>query len=209
MFYKVDLSPQSLIRAYSQGIFPMADETGRVRWYEANPRGILPFEKFHIPHDLKRILKQNKFKVTLDKAFGEVIRGCSRRSETTWISEEIIKAYIRFHELGYAHSVEAWLDGELAGGLYGVALGGAFFGESMFYRKRDASKVALCHLVKWLMASRFVLLDIQMLTDLLRRFGGILISKDEYLQRLQHAMSLERKLNSYEINWRKELSSQE
>ena len=201
-----ELTPDILISAYSRGIFPMADETGRVQWYEADPRGILPLDRFHIPHDLKRLLKQNRFRVTLDADFEAVIRGCADRPEPTWISEEIIQAYIRFHHAGYAHSVEAWDGDELAGGLYGVALGGAFFGESMFHRKRDASKVALAHLVVWLIKSDFILCDIQMVTDVLRRFGAVHISRQEYLRRLEQALRLRRRLTSHPINWKQELS---
>ena len=207
MYFRVELSTESLLSAYSQGIFPMADETGQVKWYEADPRGILPLESFHIPHDLKRVLKQGRFRVTLDQAFEQVIQACAIRREPTWISDEIIQAYIQFHKLGYAHSVEAWDGEELAGGLYGVAIGGAFFGESMFFEKRDASKVALAHLAKWLIRSDFLLFDIQMVTDLLRRFGAIHISKNDYLERLNRAIRLKRELKSFAIDWRKELSA--
>ncbi len=196
------LTIENLLFAYSHGIFPMADENGEIHWFEANPRGILPLERFHIPHDLKRILKQNRFQITFDADFEAVIRGCADRPEPTWISEEIISAYVRFHQAGFAHSVEAWQDGELVGGLYGVALGGAFFGESMFHRRRDASKVALCHLAVWLQRCEFTLFDIQMITDVLRRFGAVLIPRDTYLQRLQKAVSLPRRLHPSEIDWK-------
>ncbi len=184
----------------------MADEDGIVRWFEADPRGILPLDAFHIPHDLKRILKQNRFRVTLNRSFEEVIRACADRPEPTWISDEIIQAYIQLHKAGYAHSVEAWYEDRLAGGLYGVALGAAFFGESMFHRQRDAGKVALVHLVYWLRKCDFQLLDIQMVTDVLRRFGAVHISKQEYLHRLQQAIFLQRRLQAVPIDWKEELA---
>lgn len=179
----------------------MGDINGDVNWYEADPRGILPLDAVHIPHDLKRILRQRRFKVTLNEAFEEVIYHCANRGEPTWITEEIIHAYTTLHYLGFAQSVEAWYEGELAGGLYGATLGGAFFGESMFHHKRDASKVALAHLAKWLAASGFVLCDVQMITDVLRRFGAVHISKKEYLQRLDYAINLRRQLRAVEVEW--------
>ena len=197
----ISLSPDTLISAYCQGIFPMADEQGRLNWYEADPRGILPPDRFHIPHDLKRILRQGRFRVTLDTAFEQVIRGCAERPDSTWISQEIIEAYSQLHYLGYAHSVESWAGEELAGGLYGVAIGGAFFGESMFYRRRDASKVALCYLARWLRDSDFALLDIQMVTDLLQRFGAVYISKSGYRQHLKRAIQLRRTLRAGPVEW--------
>lgn len=196
-----DLSPENLVYAYCQGIFPMGDEHGVVNWYEADPRGILPLEAFHIPHDLRRILRQGRFQVTLNADFRGVITGCRDARPHTWITDEIIEAYLRLHQEGFAYSVEAWHEGELVGGLYGVAVGGAFFGESMFYRKRDASKVALAHLGKWLIAADFALLDIQMVTDLLRRFGAILISKDRYLRILSRAVHLQRELRPVPVEW--------
>lgn len=184
----------------------MGDESGQVNWYEADPRGVLPFESFHIPHDLRRILKQNRFEVTLNRDFLSVIRGCSKSRSSTWITEDIIEAYGLLHKMGYAHSVEAWREGELAGGLYGVAVGGAFFGESMFFRTRDASKAALAHLAYWLMSSEFLLFDIQMVTDLLSRFGAQLISKRAYLQILNHAVAVEREIRPRFIDWKKALN---
>ncbi|MDQ7051498.1 MAG: leucyl/phenylalanyl-tRNA--protein transferase [candidate division KSB1 bacterium] len=203
---RANLSVETLITAYSRGIFPMADADGEVRWYEADPRGILPLDAIHIPHDLKRLLRQNRFRVTLDQDFEAVIRACADRPEPTWISEEIIEAYLRLHHAGYAHSVETWRDDRLAGGLYGVALGAAFFGESMFYRQRDASKVALVHLAFWLKKCDFKLLDIQMVTDVLRRFGAVHISKQDYLDRLHKAIYLQRHLRAVPIDWKHELA---
>ncbi len=201
MLTQADLAPNNLIAAYSQGIFPMGDEHGHVHWYDADPRGILPFESFHIPHDLKRILRQGRFDVTLNADFPAVIHACADRKEPTWITRDIIRAYIRLHECGYAHSVEAWLDGKLAGGLYGVAVGAAFFGESMFFRRRDASKVALAHLTIWLQNSGFTLFDIQMVTDVLKRFGARHISKADYHERLRAALRLSCVLRPGKIDW--------
>jgi len=201
MKFGVDLSPQNLVNAYSQGIFPMADESGKVNWYEADPRGIVPLESFHIPHDLRRILRQNRFEVTLDKDFYRVIVGCKNTRQSTWITAEIIDAYLKLHEKGHAHSVESWQAGRLVGGLYGVAVGGAFFGESMFYRQRDASKAALAYLGRWLIASDFLLFDIQMVTDLLRRFGAVLIGKQDYLHKLGQAVRVKRHLRMSKIAW--------
>ncbi|GAB5537716.1 MAG: leucyl/phenylalanyl-tRNA--protein transferase [Rubricoccaceae bacterium] len=160
------LTPDLLLHAYRLGVFPMADEAGQVGWYAPDPRGVLPLEAVHIPKSLARIVRQRRFKVTTDRAFEEVMRGCAtpaRGRELTWISEEIVQGYTALWRMGIAHSVECWAEGEggqleLAGGLYGVALGGAFFGESMFHRQRDASKVALVHLVDRLVAGGFVLL---------------------------------------------------
>lgn len=202
MLTQADLAPNNLIAAYSQGIFPMGDEHGHVHWYDADPRGILPFEAFHIPHDLKRILRQKRFDVTLDADFPAVIHACANRDEPTWITRDIIRAYIKLHECGFAHSVEAWQDGKLAGGLYGVAVGGAFFGESMFYRQRDASKIALAHLTIWLRDSGFILFDIQMVTDVLKRFGATHISKAQYLERLRAALKKSCVLRPEKIDWR-------
>jgi leucyl/phenylalanyl-tRNA--protein transferase len=201
MKFGIDLSTQNLVDAYSQGIFPMGDEFGHINWYEADPRGIVPLESFHVPHDLKRILRQKRFDVTMNEDFHGVISACREERNSTWITDEIIEAYLKLHKKGFAYSVESWQNGELVGGLYGVAVGGAFFGESMFYRRRDASKVALAHLGKWLIAADFQLFDIQMMTDLLRRFGAILISKKNYLNKLERAIQVKRHLQPVAIQW--------
>lgn len=198
---RIDLSPQNIISAYTQGIFPMGNARGEVKWYEADPRGILPLDAFHIPHDLRRILRQGRFHVTLNHAFTDVITLCATTRPQTWISDEIIEAYSTLHQRGYAHSVETWQNGELVGGLYGVAIGAAFFGESMFHHKRDASKVALAHLGQWLIAADFLLFDIQMVTDLLRRFGAILVQKPIYMRHLERAVRLQRELKAVPVQW--------
>lgn len=185
------IPPDVLLQGYRLGVFPMAMDDGEIEWFSPDPRGIIPLDGFHVPHDLGRVLRRGAFEMRVDTAFAEVIRRCAQRPET-WINGEIIESYIRLHQLGHAHSVEAWRDGKLAGGLYGVALGGAFFGESMFHEVRDASKVALCSLVDHLRARRFALLDTQWLTPHLERFGAVTISRREYLFRLRRAVALER-----------------
>jgi leucyl/phenylalanyl-tRNA---protein transferase len=169
----------------------MADpKTGDIDWYSPDPRAIVPLEGFRIPRSLKLTIKKGIFQIRVDTRFEEVMRGCARRDET-WISEEIVRSYVRLHELGYGHSVETWKDGRLAGGLYGVAVGGAFFGESMFSMERDASKVALVFLVERMHARGFQLLDTQYITPHLARFGAKEIPKIEYLKMLEVAMTKE------------------
>lgn len=187
------LTPELLVRAYCMGMFPMADaRRGRIRWYAPDPRAIIPLETFHVPRSLQRTVRRGTFEVRVNTAFGAVIHACAARRET-WISTGIERAYGELHALGLAHSVESWQNGELAGALYGVALGGAFFGESMFTRVRDASKVALAALVERLRARGFVLLDTQFLTEHLARFGAVEIPRDDYLLRLAAALRLERR----------------
>lgn len=184
------LTPELLIRAYANGIFPMGDDrTNSIRWYAPDPRAHLPLEEFHIPHNLRRRVRQQEFSVTSDQAFDPVIRACADRPQT-WITEPIIRAYTALHQQGPAHSVECWSDETLAGGLYGVALGGAFFGESMFFRESNASKVALVHLVRQLRAGGFALLDTQYATDHLRRFGVVEIPRSAYMERLDEALTV-------------------
>ncbi|MGA7275556.1 MAG: leucyl/phenylalanyl-tRNA--protein transferase, partial [Candidatus Udaeobacter sp.] len=140
------IDPELLVQGYRLGVFPMAMEDDSIEWFSPDPRAILPLDGFHVPHALRRVLRKKVFETSINKAFSEVIDACAKR-EDTWINDEIIKSYTRLHELGHAHSVEAWKEGKLAGGLYGVAVGGAFFGESMFHRVTDASKTALVALV--------------------------------------------------------------
>lgn len=183
------LSPALLLSGYKQGIFPMALETGEIGWFSPDPRGVIPLAKheFRIPHGLKRSLKNSPFEVRLDSAFAEVVRRCAQREET-WINEDIIESYEALFEMGHAHSVETWLNGELVGGLYGVAIHGAFFGESMFHAVPEASKVALVALVERLRTQKFSLLDVQWTTAHLRMFGAIDIPKQEYLRQLQKSL---------------------
>jgi leucyl/phenylalanyl-tRNA--protein transferase len=181
------IPPELLLEAYASGIFPMGMEDGTIRWFSPNPRGILPLEEFHAPHGLKRALKRPGWELRTDTAFDEVVAACAAREET-WITPLIRKAYRELFAEGHAHSVEIWKDGCLAGGLYGVALGGAFFGESMFHRVTDASKVALWHLVRVLREGGFTLLDTQWTTDHLEQFGAIQIPREDYLERLASAV---------------------
>lgn len=189
------LTPEMLIAAYCQGLFPMADERGVIHWYDPHPRAILPIETFHVPHRLARTVRKGVFTIRTDTAFTEVMRACAEPAagrETTWISEDMIVAYTELHRMGFAHSVEAWRDGRLVGGLYGVAIRGLFAGESMFSRERDASKVALVHLVERLRRGGYVLLDSQFLgSPHLLQFGLIEIPRWEYRRRLAHALQVD------------------
>lgn len=178
-----------LIRAYKMGFFPMADHDGQIRWFSPDPRGIIPLETFKVPHGLRRTLKKGHFTITVNESFPEVIRACAARNET-WINREILETYDELHRLGYAHSVEARLDGKLAGGLYGVALGGAFFGESMFHHVTDASKVALYALVERMRERGYTLLDTQWSTPHLESLGAVDLPQDDYMRLLQHSQTL-------------------
>jgi leucyl/phenylalanyl-tRNA--protein transferase len=182
-----------LISAYASGWFPMAVEGGEIRWFSPDPRGIVPLGAFTPPRRLERVWRQRRFEIRIDTAFNEVIRACAEIERDpddpgTWITEEIVESYNALHARGLAHSVEAWRDGRLAGGLYGVALGGAFFGESMFHRETDASKIALMALVERLNARGYQLLDTQWTTAHLARFGAIDVTRREYLRRLERAL---------------------
>ncbi len=172
-----------LLHGYRNGVFPMGMEDGEIQWFSPDPRTIIPLDTFHVPHGLKRTLKKNLFEIRIDTAFETVMRQCAKRDET-WINEEIIESYVVLHRAGHGHSVEAWQNGQLAGGLYGVALGGAFFGESMFHLVTDASKVALHALVMRLRERGFTLLDTQWTTPHLQRFGVLEISRRQYIERL-------------------------
>jgi|SRR5215469_11732699 len=186
------IDPDLLLQGYRLGVFPMAMPDDSIEWFSPEPRAILPLEDFHVPHSVRRLMRRNPFEITIDTAFPAVIQGCAERKDT-WINDEIIESYTRLHELGHAHSVEAWKENRLAGGLYGVAVGGAFFGESMFHRVTDASKIALVTLVEHLRARKFVLLDTQWLTPHLQQFGGIQISRSHYVRLLQRAVDLPRR----------------
>src|SRR5207248_9642344 len=188
------IDSELLLQGYRLGVFPMAMEDDSIAWFSPDPRAIIPLEDFHVPHALKRVARKKVFEITIDHRFGEVIRACAKRKDT-WINHEIIESYERLYDLGHAHSVEAWAGNKLAGGLYGVAVGGAFFGESMFHRVRDASKIALVGLVEHLRARKFSLLDTQWLTPHLQQFGGIEISRNHYLRLLRSAVELPRKFS--------------
>src|SRR5436190_7494220 len=185
------IPPELLLQGYRLGVFPMAMDDGTIEWFSPDPRAILPIDRFHVPHTLERIARKGTFEIRIDKSFAEVIRDCAERSET-WINAEIVESYERLHRVGHAHSVEAWQDGKLAGGLYGVTIGGAFFGESMFHHVRDASKVALLGLVEHLRSRKFVLLDTQWLTPHLQQFGAIEVPRTKYLHLLTTAVNLPR-----------------
>ena len=183
------IGPRELLAAYANGIFPMAESASAREIFWVNPewRGIIPLDAFHIPRRLRRTVRQDIFTVRLNQRFGDVMRLCGEATaerEETWINAEILKLYTQLHEMGHAHSVEAYQGEELVGGLYGVSLHRAFFGESMFARARDASKVALCHLVAHLKLKGFILLDTQFLTEHLAQFGAIEIPRSDYLIRL-------------------------
>ncbi|MEM1082580.1 MAG: leucyl/phenylalanyl-tRNA--protein transferase [Verrucomicrobiota bacterium] len=181
------LPPQVLLGAYAQGVFPMADR-GEIVWFSPLRRGVIPIdERFHVPHGLKRALRKAPFELRWNTAFREVMEGCAQRNET-WIDEVILESYCLLHDWGYAHSVECWDEDGLQGGLYGVAMGRAFFGESMFSRKPDASKIALVDLVGGMRASGFELLDTQWITPHLRQFGAEEIPREEYHRRLVAAL---------------------
>jgi leucyl/phenylalanyl-tRNA--protein transferase len=184
-------TPECVLEAYRHGIFPMADsETGAVEWYSPDPRAIVPLDGLHVSRRLARTIRSGKFEIRLDSAFEEVMRACANREESSWISEEFVELYCILHKHGYAHSVETWREGKLAGGLYGVSIGGAFMGESMFYRETDASKVALAALVDHLNDRGFALLDTQFITPHLWTMGAVEIPAADYLGRLNQALGL-------------------
>lgn len=189
------VTPDLVLRAYRAGLFPMAErrDAARLYWLDPDRRGIQPLEAFHLPRRLARTVLSGTFEVRCDTAFAAVLEGCAAPTEErpeTWINPDIERLFSALHEMGHAHSVECWQDGELVGGLYGVVLGGAFFGESMFSRARDASKVALVHLVARLRLGGFALLDTQFVTDHLARFGAIEVPRLEYRRLLAEAVDL-------------------
>lgn len=185
-----DLRPAWLLEAYRNGIFPWYNAGDPICWWSPDPRAIFELDGLHIARRLRRTLRSGRFTVTINQDFAGVIRGCADRAEGTWIIPEMIAAYERLHRLGHAHSVEVWADGVLAGGLYGVALGGFFAGESMFTRRLDASKVALVHVVERLRERRFELFDTQFVTEHTARMGAIEIPRAEYLARLKRALAV-------------------
>jgi len=186
-----NLSPQTLLSAYCLGVFPMAHEDGRIYWYDPDPRAIIPLDRFHVSRSLRHTIRRQFFDIRLDTAFMAVMEACAAPApgrEETWISEEIIQAYTRLHQLGFARSVEAWQGDKLVGGLYGVAIGGFFAGESMFSHVRDSSKAALAFLVAHLNKRNFQLLDTQFMTEHLRSLGAIEIPAKEFKMRLGQAL---------------------
>lgn len=176
-----------IVDAYCQGFFPMGDDEGTIRWYSPDPRGILPVEHFQIPRSIAKEVSKMEVEIRVNASFEEVMKACGNRKDT-WISAKILKQYTRLHQLGLAHSVETWQDGELIGGLYGVSIRGAFFGESMFSRKTNASKAALLWLLNHLKRKGFILHDTQWTTPHLARFGGHEIKRDLYLTQLERAL---------------------
>jgi leucyl/phenylalanyl-tRNA---protein transferase len=187
------LAVDALLSAYTSGWFPMAVGPGDIRWYSPDPRGIIPLDAFHASRRLARSARQNRFEVRVDTAFRAVMEGCAQRvdEDGNWIDEEIIESYCGLHARGFAHSVETWQDGTLVGGLYGVAIQGAFFGESMFHRVTDASKIALIALVERLRARGYALLDTQWVTEHLAQFGAVEIPRRRYLRLLEEALRVD------------------
>jgi leucyl/phenylalanyl-tRNA--protein transferase len=189
-----DLRPERLLRAYRRGIFPWFGEGDPVLWWSPDPRAIFEIGGLHVSRRLRQTIRSGRFELTIDRDFAGVIRGCAHRAgdrpeDGVWITAEMIAAYEALHELGHAHSVEAWHGGALAGGIYGVAVGGLFAGESMFTRVRDASKVALAHLMDRLSEGGFLLFDVQFLTSHTQRLGAVEIARREYLDRLRQAIA--------------------
>ena len=192
----MEVTPQLLLKAYSCGIFPMAESANDpgLFWVEPEKRGIIPLDEFHVPRRLQRTVRQNVYDVRVDTAFADVIQLCAEQTQErkeTWINRRITDLYTELHRMGHAHSVECWADDELVGGLYGIRLQGAFFGESMFSRARDASKVALVHLVERLNAGRFALLDAQFQTAHLSQFGSVEIPREAYEYLLEAALDVD------------------
>jgi leucyl/phenylalanyl-tRNA--protein transferase len=189
------LDPEVMLSAYAKGAFPMTDADGVTRWYTADPRGVLPLDsRFKVSRSLRQTVRRGTYRIEFNQAFETVMRACMEdRDDGTWISDELVEGYVRLHQEGFAHSVEAYDQaGELAGGLYGVSLGGAFFGESMFHRQDNASKVALVALVQQLREREFVLLDAQAKTQHLEQFGCFEVEAPVYLRWLRDAVALRR-----------------
>ena len=187
------IDPQLLVSAYASGWFPMAVEHGEIRWFSPDPRGIIPLDAFHLPRRLARVVRKAPFRIEINRAFESVMRACAETERDaddpgSWISDEIVRSYCALHERGVAHSVEAWIGDRLVGGLYGVSLGGAFFGESMFHRETDASKVVLVALVERLRSRGYALLDTQWVTEHLEQFGAIEVSRFRYLRMLEDSL---------------------
>jgi len=187
------ITPELMLRAYSIGVFPMAESAHDpwLHWIEPRQRGIIPLHGLHISRSLAKALRADLFDIRINYNFPCMIEACATARETTWISHRLQSLYGELHEQGFAHSVEAWFDGELVGGLFGIALGGAFFGESMFHKKRDASKIALAHLVARLIKGNYRLLDTQFITPHLASLGAVEIERTTYLAHLDHALEID------------------
>jgi|TARA_B100000959_G_C14864667_1_gene575717 leucyl/phenylalanyl-tRNA--protein transferase len=186
-----NLSPKRLLSAYRQGIFPWYSENQPIFWWSLDPRGIIPLDDFHVGATLIKVLKRKIFEIKINTAFEDVMRACAVRSdgsESGWITEEMISAYTELHRLGNAHSIESWRNGKLVGGVYGIAIGGLFAAESMFYLESNASKIALTALVERMKETGFTLFDCQMVTNVTKRMGAIEISREEYLKQLNKAL---------------------
>ena len=191
-----DLTPDMLLRAYSIGVFPMAEDRDdpELVWVDPRMRGIIPMNKFHVPRRLRRTVRNDIFEVTFDRDFADVIESCAEATEgrpRTWINSRIVDLYTSLHFKGHGHSVECWQDGDLVGGLYGISLKGVFFGESMFSRATDASKVALIHLAAKLSVGGFAFIDTQFITKHLSRFGAIEVPRNEYRGLLAAALKFD------------------
>lgn len=184
-----DLRPATLLKAYRNGIFPWFNAGDPILWWSPDPRAIFELDRFYLSRRLARTIRSGKFRLTLNQAFEAVMHGCADRDET-WITPEMIRAYLTLHRLGHAHSIEVWLGDELAGGIYGIAIGGFFAGESMFHRERDASKVALAYLFEYLRLRGFELFDTQVLTEHTARMGAVEIGRKDYLGRLKRALAV-------------------
>ena len=197
-----DITTEDLLYGYMNGIFPMAEADGTIYWYSPDPRAIIPIETYKPSHSLKPVINRKTFQIKVDVDFEAVMRGCSSpRSleDSTWISEDIIAAYTALHELGYAHSVEAWRNNQLVGGLYGVSINGVFFGESMFSVESNSSKVAFHYLIEILRDNKFKLLDTQFINDNVLRYGAIEIPREDYIVRLQEGLLLKRKFDPGQV----------
>jgi leucyl/phenylalanyl-tRNA---protein transferase len=189
-----DITPELLLKAYAYGVFPMAKSRGddKVFWVQPKQRGVIPLDQFHVSRSMRKVLRKGGFNVTIDTAFGQVLDGCAESKPgrpETWINAKIVDLFTELNAAGLAHSIEVWRDDQLVGGLYGLAMGAAFFGESMFSRIENGSKIALCHLVGIMKHGGFVLLDTQFITDHLARFGAVEIPQKDYLAQLSAALS--------------------
>ena len=194
-----EITTDDLLYGYMNGIFPMAEADGTIYWYSPDPRAVIPIETYKPSRSLRPVLNKKTFEIRVDFNFEAVMRGCSQprdMEDGTWISEEIISAYVALHQSGYAHSVEAWRNDQLVGGLYGVSINGAFFGESMFSLESNSSKVAFHYLIEILRVNDFMLLDTQFINDNVLRYGAIEIPREQYMQRLQKALLLNRKFDN-------------